>query len=134
MGDIGLGIMVWLNLIAILLLFKTANIALKDYEEQLKQGKDPVFNSTKHGIKNADFWKDGYKRRTTMSKTKKNLSKAKIQSSIQLNMKTVTREQMMSKKKKKKKKNHQGEGISYLDLKKKNHRLYLSFSSELVSF
>jgi AGCS family alanine or glycine:cation symporter len=62
MGDIGLGIMVWLNLIAILLLFKPANIALKDYEEQLKQGKDPVFNSTKHGIKNADFWKDGYKR------------------------------------------------------------------------
>ncbi|MCG7345746.1 alanine:cation symporter family protein [Sporosarcina sp. ACRSL] len=60
LGDIGLGIMVWLNLIAILLLFKPANIALKDYEEQLKQGKDPVFNSSKYGIKNADFWKDGY--------------------------------------------------------------------------
>ncbi|MEH7385482.1 alanine/glycine:cation symporter family protein [Bacillus sp. JJ1521] len=62
MGDIGLGIMVWLNLIAILLLFKPANIALKDYEEQLKQGKDPVFNSSKYGIKNADFWKDGYQK------------------------------------------------------------------------
>ncbi|MEH7389327.1 alanine/glycine:cation symporter family protein [Bacillus sp. JJ1474] len=60
MGDIGLGIMVWLNLIAILLLFKPASIALKDYEEQLKQGKDPEFNSSKYGIKNADFWKDGY--------------------------------------------------------------------------
>ena len=60
MGDIGLGIMVWLNLIAILLLFKPANIALKDYEEQLKQGKDPEFNSSKYGIKNADFWKNGY--------------------------------------------------------------------------
>ncbi len=60
MGDIGLGIMVWLNLIAIVLLFKPASIALKDYEEQLKQGKDPEFNSTKYGIKNADFWKDGY--------------------------------------------------------------------------
>ncbi|WP_045516037.1 alanine/glycine:cation symporter family protein [Neobacillus niacini] len=60
MGDIGLGIMVWLNLFAILLLFKPANIALKDYEEQLKQGKDPEFNSTKLGIKNAEFWANGY--------------------------------------------------------------------------
>lgn len=62
MGDIGLGIMVWLNLIAILLLFKPAHIALKDYEEQLKQGKDPEFNSSKFAIKNADFWKNGYKK------------------------------------------------------------------------
>jgi len=62
MGDIGLGIMVWLNLIAILLLFKPAHIALKDYEEQLKQGKDPEFNSSKFAIKNADFWKNGYEK------------------------------------------------------------------------
>ncbi|WP_423799630.1 alanine/glycine:cation symporter family protein [Neobacillus sp. SAB-20_R2A] len=62
MGDIGLGIMVWLNLLAILLLFKPAHIALKDYEAQLKQGLDPEFNSTKLGIKNADFWADGYKK------------------------------------------------------------------------
>ncbi|WP_066304341.1 sodium:alanine symporter family protein [Bacillus sp. FJAT-29814] len=60
MGDIGLGVMVWLNLLAILILFKPANIALKDYEEQLKQGKDPEFNSTKLGIKNAEFWANGY--------------------------------------------------------------------------
>lgn len=62
MGDIGLGIMVWLNLIAILLLFKPANIALKDYEAQLKQGLDPEFNSTKLGIKNAEFWANGYQK------------------------------------------------------------------------
>jgi AGCS family alanine or glycine:cation symporter len=62
MGDIGLGIMVWLNLIAIILLFKPANIALKDYEEQMKQGLDPVFNSTKLGIKNAEFWANGYEK------------------------------------------------------------------------
>uniref|UniRef100_UPI0011AABD67 alanine:cation symporter family protein n=1 Tax=Staphylococcus epidermidis TaxID=1282 RepID=UPI0011AABD67 len=55
-------IMVWLNLIAILLLFKPANIALKDYEEQLKQGKDPEFNSSKYGIKNADFWVNRYEK------------------------------------------------------------------------
>lgn len=62
MGDIGLGIMVWLNLIAILLLFKPAYMALKDYEEQLKQGKDPEFNASKYGIKNATFWENGYKK------------------------------------------------------------------------
>ncbi|OIK15593.1 sodium:alanine symporter [Bacillus sp. MUM 116] len=62
MGDIGLGIMVWLNLIAIVILFKPALLALKDYEEQLKQGVDPEFNSTKLGIKNADFWANGYEK------------------------------------------------------------------------
>ena len=60
LGDIGLGVMVWLNLIAILLLAKPAFIALKDYDLQKKQGLDPTFNSTKLGIKNADFWANGY--------------------------------------------------------------------------
>jgi len=60
LGDIGVGIMVWLNLIAIAILAKPAFIALKDYEQQKKKGLDPVFNSTKLGIKNADFWANGY--------------------------------------------------------------------------
>jgi alanine or glycine:cation symporter, AGCS family len=61
MGDIGLGIMVWLNLLAILFLFKPALIALHDYEAQKKAGiVEPEFNSTKLGIKNADFWANGY--------------------------------------------------------------------------
>ncbi|HEY4551616.1 MAG TPA: alanine:cation symporter family protein, partial [Bacillaceae bacterium] len=60
LGDIGLGLMVWLNLIAIVMLTKPALIALKDYEEQRKKGLDPVFNSTKLGIKNAEYWEDGY--------------------------------------------------------------------------
>ncbi|WP_396953953.1 hypothetical protein [Neobacillus niacini] len=42
------------------MLLKQANIFLKDYEEQLKQGKDPEFNSTNLGIKNAEFWANGY--------------------------------------------------------------------------
>jgi alanine or glycine:cation symporter, AGCS family len=61
LGDIGLGIMVWLNLIAILILAKPALLALKDYESQKKQGIDPVFNSTKLGIKNAEYWEEEYK-------------------------------------------------------------------------
>lgn len=56
LGDIGLGIMVWLNLIGILLLSKPALIALKDYERQKKEGKDPTFSPTSLGIKHADFW------------------------------------------------------------------------------
>lgn len=51
LGDVGLGIMVWLNLIAILILAKPALLALKDYEEQKKQGLDPVFDPVKLGIK-----------------------------------------------------------------------------------
>jgi len=56
LGDVGLGLMCWLNLIAILIIAKPALIALKDYEAQKKEGKDPVFDPTKLGIKNADFW------------------------------------------------------------------------------
>ncbi|KQL56083.1 MULTISPECIES: alanine/glycine:cation symporter family protein [Bacillaceae] len=56
LGDIGLGLMVWINVIAILLLAKPALQCLKDYEQQKAQGKDPVFNPHNLGIKNATFW------------------------------------------------------------------------------
>ncbi|SHJ88717.1 alanine/glycine:cation symporter family protein [Tepidibacter formicigenes] len=56
LGDIGVGLMAWLNVIAILLLRKPAFKALKDYEEQIKSGKDLKFDPIKLGIKNADFW------------------------------------------------------------------------------
>ncbi|WP_215226721.1 alanine/glycine:cation symporter family protein [Echinicola shivajiensis] len=58
MGDIGVGIMAWLNVIAILLLRKPALKVFNDYTKQLKEGKDPVFNSKEVGIKNAEFWED----------------------------------------------------------------------------
>ncbi|MDN4493742.1 alanine/glycine:cation symporter family protein [Ureibacillus aquaedulcis] len=57
-GDLGLGLMVWINVIAILILMKPALLALKDYEQQKKEGKDPVFDPIKLGIKNATFWED----------------------------------------------------------------------------
>ncbi|MEO4051845.1 alanine/glycine:cation symporter family protein [Solibacillus sp. CAU 1738] len=56
MGDVGLGLMVWINVIAILIIMKPAIIALKDYEKQKKEGKDPVFDPRPLGIKGADFW------------------------------------------------------------------------------
>ncbi|APH06369.1 alanine/glycine:cation symporter family protein [Bacillus weihaiensis] len=62
LGDVGLGLMVWLNLIAILILAKPALVALKDYENQKKQGIDPVFDPKALGIKNADYWEVDYKK------------------------------------------------------------------------
>ena len=60
LGDIGVGLMAWLNIIAILILFlmgKPALKALKDYEAQRKAGvKEYSFDPDALGIKNADFW------------------------------------------------------------------------------
>jgi alanine or glycine:cation symporter, AGCS family len=58
LGDIGVGVMSWLNIVAILLLQKPAMQALKDYEAQKKAGKDPVFDPEALGIKNATLWSD----------------------------------------------------------------------------
>ena len=60
MGDIGVGLMAWLNIIGILIIFfmsKPAIKALKDYEKQQQEGvKKYTFDPVKLGIKNADFW------------------------------------------------------------------------------
>ena len=55
-GDIGVGLMAWLNLIAIILLSKPALKVWKDYKDQKKAGKDPVFSAKALGIKNAEIW------------------------------------------------------------------------------
>lgn len=57
LGDIGVGLMAWLNIIAILILQKPAFLALRDYEAQKKAGKNPTFDPDALGIKNADFWR-----------------------------------------------------------------------------
>jgi|TARA_B110000908_G_C10262185_1_gene460193 AGCS family alanine or glycine:cation symporter len=60
MGDVGVGIMAWLNIIGILIIFfmsKPAIKALHDYERQQKEGVEKyTFDPLKLGIKNADFW------------------------------------------------------------------------------
>ena len=59
--DIGLGLMSWVNIIAILLLVKPALIALRDYEAQRKAGvKRLTFHPEKLGIKGAEnqMWED----------------------------------------------------------------------------
>ncbi|MBM3402321.1 MAG: alanine:cation symporter family protein [Bacteroidetes bacterium] len=58
LGDIGVGLMAWINVIAIILLSKPALKALKDYQIQRKQGsKEPVFKAEELGIKNTEVWK-----------------------------------------------------------------------------
>jgi len=57
MADIGVGLMAWLNIIAIILLRKVALNVFSDFEKQYRSGiKDPKFRADKAGIKNADMW------------------------------------------------------------------------------
>ncbi len=60
LGDVGVGIMAWLNIIGILILFlmgRPALRALSDYEAQRNAGVTTyTFEPGKLGIKNADFW------------------------------------------------------------------------------
>ena len=59
LGDIGVGIMAWINIIGILLIFfvsRPTMVCLRDYEAQLKAGGPITFDPLKLGIKNATFW------------------------------------------------------------------------------
>lgn len=56
LGDIGVGLMAWLNIVAILLLQKPALKALRDYEAQKRAGREPSFDPAALGIANATFW------------------------------------------------------------------------------
>ncbi len=58
LGDVGVGLMAWLNIIAILILHKPALLALRDYEAQKRAGKDPVFDPDALGIRNAELWRE----------------------------------------------------------------------------
>lgn len=62
LGDVGVGIMAWLNIIGILIIFfmaKPALKALRDYEAQQKAGVEKyTFDPEKLGIKKADLWQD----------------------------------------------------------------------------
>ncbi len=71
LGDVGVGLMAWLNIIGILAIFfmgRPALKALKDYEAQRKAGvTEYTFDPEKLGIKNADFWDKKLGRTTTSS-------------------------------------------------------------------
>ena len=60
LGDVGVGLMAWLNIVGILVIFFMAKPALKaliDYEKQSKEGKDEyTFDPKSLDIEGADFW------------------------------------------------------------------------------
>lgn len=57
LADILMGLMAVVNLVAIFLLGRIAVRALKDYMEQKRQGKDPVFKAKNIGLENTELWK-----------------------------------------------------------------------------
>ena len=62
LADIGVGMMAWTNIIAILLLSPVVFRCLRSYEKQEKEGRDPVFDPDELNIKNAYFWKNKLKK------------------------------------------------------------------------
>jgi AGCS family alanine or glycine:cation symporter len=72
MGDIGVGLMAWLNIIGILIIFflnKPAILALKDYEEQQARGvTEYTFNPKKLGIQGATYWEKRFKKTNPANK------------------------------------------------------------------
>lgn len=56
LGGLGVGLMAWLNLIAIFILQKPALLALRDYEAQRRVGHEPVFDPDALGIRHAEQW------------------------------------------------------------------------------
>ena len=76
MGDIGVGLMAWLNIVGILTIFlvgRPAIKALKDYEAQQAAGvKEYTFDPKTLGIKNADFWVERFEARGKQTGSKVN--------------------------------------------------------------
>lgn len=56
LGDIGVGSMAWINVIAILLLSPNLFRVFKDFEQQYKNGKTPNFEPDKLNIHNTSCW------------------------------------------------------------------------------
>ncbi|MCC5349087.1 alanine:cation symporter family protein [Staphylococcus aureus] len=73
-GDLGVGLMAWLNIIAIWILHKPAVNALKDYEIQKKRlgsGYNAVYQPDTKKLPNAIFWLKTYPERLKQARAKK---------------------------------------------------------------
>lgn len=78
LADLGVGLMGWVNMIAIVLLAKTAIKVLKDYEQQKKNGEDPIFRPGLLNIKNADYWEELEQKRTIEQQESENIEREKV--------------------------------------------------------
>lgn len=50
MGDMTMGFMALINLLAIVLMYRLVNLLLKDYTSKIKMGKEPVFKLSEHPV------------------------------------------------------------------------------------
>ena len=57
-ADLLQALMVIINVPVIVILAKPAVAALRDYEWQVRKGKDPVYRAAANGVKGTDFWND----------------------------------------------------------------------------
>ncbi|MGI5472901.1 alanine:cation symporter family protein [Streptomyces sp. CA-132043] len=55
-GDIGYGLIGWLNMGCVLLLTPVVRKVIRDYDQQRRDGLDPVFAPERLGISGASFW------------------------------------------------------------------------------
>ena len=60
MADLGVGLMAWVNIVAILLLWKKVKAILQDYEAQKKKGLEPLFDPARFGIEDDTGAWDSY--------------------------------------------------------------------------
>ena len=59
-GDIGYGLIAWVNLISVALLVPVVRKIVRDYDRQRALGIDPVFNPHELGISGAEWWEDRF--------------------------------------------------------------------------
>ena len=55
-ADLLQALMVIINVPAILILSRHALRALRDYEKQRREGKNPVYRAADNGVSGTDFW------------------------------------------------------------------------------
>ncbi|WP_044495240.1 alanine/glycine:cation symporter family protein [Nesterenkonia massiliensis] len=58
LGDIGYGLLGWVNMLVILAMTPVVRKVIKDYDEQMRAGVNPVFDPQKLGISGAQHWEE----------------------------------------------------------------------------
>lgn len=58
LGDIGYGLLGWVNMLAILAMAPVVRKVVKDYDSQIQAGGDPVFDPEAVGISGAEYWEE----------------------------------------------------------------------------
>lgn len=77
LGDIGVGLMAWLNIIAILLLARPAVSCLRHYESQLKAGLPPHYDAREVGVEETVLWCSSAKGAVDTGRTQEDFAKVR---------------------------------------------------------